>query len=117
VSLAKSLYPSILTRKKLSYETPVPFSQAESAGDCYFCIAGKQVKGESGLALPTPPRRSGKCSADSKASFLGMVGHTQNCRNNTLLRMWPEIPNRVVLGLWVLPLGFTIQGRWQLLLI
>lgn len=76
VSLANSLYPSILGRKKLSDETPVPFSQAESAGDCYFYVVGRQVKGESGLSLPTPSRRNGECFTESTASSLDMVGHT-----------------------------------------
>lgn len=103
VSLANNLYPSILGRKKLADKTPVPFSQTESAGDCYFCVAGRQLKRDSGLALPTPPRRNGGCSTESTASSQGMVGHTQSCRNNTLVRMWPEIPNSFVQGLCVLP--------------
>lgn len=103
VSLVNSLYPYILGRKKLADETPVPFSQAESAGDCYFCVAGRQVKRESGLALPTPPRRNGECSTESTVSYQGMVGHIQSCRNSTLVRIWPEIPNRVVNYLWVSP--------------
>lgn len=57
MSLVNSLYASIPGRKKPPAETPVPFSQAESTGDAYFYLAGRQREGKKGLTLHAPLRR------------------------------------------------------------